>query len=88
MPPSRFDLPDGASAVVSRRVREVALPLVTFESEVIIDGEVLRSSSTLRFRNQEEVERDLVEHDFRVVDVRDAADRPGKEYVFLTRKRH
>jgi SAM-dependent methyltransferase len=83
--PTRVGLPDGGSVVVSMTVTEVALPLVTFDSETIVDGELLPSSSTLRFRDRDEVERDLAEHGLEVVDVRDAPDRPGKELVFLAR---
>lgn len=86
VPPTRVALPDGTSVVVSRTVTEVALPLVTFESTTTIDGEVVTSASTLRFRERDEVERDLDEHGFDIVGVRDAPDRPGKELVFLTRR--
>ena len=64
----------------------MALPLVTFESETTIDGEVVRSTSTLRFRERQEIERDLDEHGFAMVDGREATDRPGKELVFRARR--
>ena len=64
----------------------MALPLVTFESETTIDGEVVRSASTLRFRERHEIERDLDEHGFEIVDVRDAPDRPGKELFVRARR--
>jgi SAM-dependent methyltransferase len=86
--PTRVGLPDGRSVVVSMTVTEVALPLVTFDSETTVDGELLPSSSTLRFRDRDEIEGDLVEHGFEVVDVRGAPDRPGKELVFLARPRN
>ncbi len=80
-------LPDGASADFSRTVTEVALPLVMFESTTTIGGSArLRSASTLRFRGRREVERDLEDHGFEVVDVRGAPDRPGKELVFVSRR--
>ena len=47
----------------------------------------MRSTSTLRFRERNELERDLSRYGFNVVDVRDAPDRPGKEMVFLTQVR-
>jgi len=84
--PTRVDLSDGSHVVVSTTVTEVALPLVTFESETIVGGEVVTSASTLRFRERDEVERDLTEHGFDVVEVRAAPDRPGKELVFLARR--
>lgn len=84
--PTTISLPDGRSAVVTRTVTESAPPLVTFETSLTVDGEVIPSSSTLRFRERHEVEVDLAEHGFEVVDVRDAPDRPGKELVFLARR--
>lgn len=65
-------------------VLDVSLPLVTFRrTYVFADGERLLSDSTLRFRDRDEIEADLVAHGFRVSEVRDAPDRPGREYVFL-----
>jgi SAM-dependent methyltransferase len=83
----RVAMPDGRTAVVSCTVTEVALPLVTFEGSTAIGEEIMRSTSTLRFRELNELERDLSRHGFNVLDVRDAPDRPGKEMVFLTRVR-
>ncbi len=50
------------------------------------DGQVLTSDSTLRFREREEAETDLIAHGYVVEDVRDAPDRPGKEFVFCARR--
>ena len=50
------------------------------------DGCTLTSDSTLRFRGRDEVEADLVAHGFAVDDVRDAPDRPGREFVFIARR--
>jgi len=88
LPPTRIDVPDGASVLVTRAVTRVAPPLVTFETTTTVDGEDVPSASTLRFRERREVERDLAEHGFEVTDVRDAPDRPGKELVFLARRSH
>jgi len=85
--PSPVALPDGRTAVVSCTVTEVALPLVTFEGSTAIGEEIMRSTSTLRFRERNELERDLSRHGFNVLEVRDAPDRPGKEMVFLTQVR-
>ncbi len=84
--PTSVTLPDGRTAVVSRAVTEVELPLITFEGSTVIGNEVLRSSSTLRFRDREEIEGDLRAHGFTVTDVREAPDRPGKEFVFLAQR--
>jgi hypothetical protein len=67
---------------------EVSGPLVSFRWTYMFaaDGEVLTSDSTLRFREREEVEGDLVERGFVVEEVRGALDRPGREFVFLARR--
>ncbi|MER7556245.1 class I SAM-dependent methyltransferase [Nocardioides sp. NPDC126508] len=85
VPPTAVDLPDGRTAVVSRTVTDVDLPLVTFEGSTTIGEETLTSTSTLRFRDRAEIERDLLAHGFAVGDVRDAPDRPGREHVFFAR---
>jgi SAM-dependent methyltransferase len=84
--PTTITVSGGAAVGVSMTVTEVALPLVTFESTTTVGGEAVPSASTLRFRERQEVERDLREHGFEVTDVRDAPDRPGKELVFLARR--
>ena len=67
---------------------DVSLPLVTFRWTYVFaaDGQVLTSDSTLRFRERQEVERDLVTHGYSVEEVRDAPDRPGREFVFVARR--
>ncbi|MEU2674537.1 class I SAM-dependent methyltransferase [Streptomyces sp. NPDC007164] len=79
----------GAGAVESWvQLLEVRGPLVTFRGtiEFTADGQVLTVDSTLRFRERREVEAELVAHGFVVDDVRDAPDRPGREFVFLARR--
>ncbi len=62
-------------------------PLVTFRwTFVFPDGDVLTSDSTLRFRERDEIEAALVANGYVVDDVRDAPDRPGREFVFLARR--
>lgn len=60
-------------------------PLVTFRSTYVFtaNGQVLTSDSTLRFRDRQEVEADLLAHGYVLKEVRDAPDRPGREFVFL-----
>ncbi|MFJ4188767.1 class I SAM-dependent methyltransferase [Kitasatospora sp. NPDC089509] len=67
---------------------EVRGPLVTFRQTYVFgaDGQVLTSDSTLRFREREEVERDLAAAGFVLEEVRGAPDRPGRELVFLARR--
>jgi SAM-dependent methyltransferase len=67
-------------------VTGVVWPDVTFDSTTVFpDGEHVVATSTLRFRDRAEVEADLRSAGFIVVDVRDAPDRPGREFVFLAR---
>ena len=62
-------------------------PLVSFRwTYVFPDGEVLTSDSTLRLREREEVEEVLLAEGYVLADVRDAPDRPGREFVFLARR--
>ena len=50
------------------------------------DGAVLTSDSTLRFRTRAELADSLAAAGFAVDEVRDAPDRPGREFVFIARK--
>lgn len=84
--PTPVDLPGGATVVFSRAVTSVELPLVSFETRTVTNGETVRSASTLRFREDDEIEVDLARHGFRVVEVHEAPDRPGKEHVFLAQR--
>jgi len=47
------------------------------------DGVVLSSDSTLRFRRRDEIAASLRAAGFAVKEVRDAPDRPGREFVFI-----
>jgi len=82
------EVPDVGSVESWVELVEVSLPLVTFRWTYVFaaDGQVLTSDSTLRFRDRLEVETDLVAQGFVVQGVRDAPDRPGKEFVFLSRR--
>ncbi|MEU2288396.1 class I SAM-dependent methyltransferase [Streptomyces sp. NPDC013178] len=70
------------------QVTDVSGPLVTFRWTYVFaaDGQVLTSDSTLRFRERQEVEADLRAQGYVIDDVRDAPDRPGREFVFLARR--
>ena len=61
------------------------LPLISFRWTNVFesDGAVIESDTTLRFRSQDEVTRQLVAAGFVVDEVRDAPDRPGREFVFV-----
>jgi SAM-dependent methyltransferase len=85
--PVTLDIP-GIGPVEQRRpVTAVDLPLVSFRYTYtfLADGTVITSDSTLRFRGREELEHSLAAAGFRVLDVRDAPDRPGREFVFTQR---
>ncbi len=62
-------------------------PFVTFSGTYVFhsDGTVLTPTSTLRFRTPREVEDSLAATGFALVEVRDAPDRPGHEFVFIAR---
>lgn len=79
---------DGVGAVESWvELADVSLPMVSFRQTYRFDnGEVMTSDSTLRFRERDEIEASLAANGFRTQDVRDAADRPGREFVFIAQK--
>ena len=68
---------------------DVSLPMVSFRHTWVFasDSAVLTSDSTLRFREQDEVTTDLADHGYAVEEIRDAPDRPGREMVFVARRR-
>ena len=67
---------------------DVSLPLVHFRWTYVFHrrGEALTSNSTLRFRERDEVESDLLAVGYEVRDIRDAPDRPERELVFIARR--
>lgn len=50
------------------------------------DGAVITSDSTLRFRSREEITDSLREVGMSLDEVREAPDRPGREFVFIARR--
>lgn len=86
--PVVMDIP-GIGVVEQRtEVTAVAMPYVSFRQTYTFasNRRPVRSDSTLRFRTRAEVEHSLTAHGFTTLDVRDAPDRPGMEYVFVTRR--
>lgn len=67
---------------------DVSDDLVSFRGTYLFhaDGTRLTSDSTLRFRSRELVEQSLATAGFTVDEVRDAPDRPGLEFVFITHR--
>jgi SAM-dependent methyltransferase len=85
--PVALDVPGSGTVEQRREVRQVSLPFVSFRYTYRFDdGAVITSDSMLRFRSREEVESSLAAHGYRVVEVRDAPDRPGREFVFIARR--
>lgn len=84
----RVDLPGIGIVEVFQELTEVCLPLVSFVTtfDFAADATRLTSSSTLRFRGREEVTDSLRAEGFVVEEVRDAPDRPGREFVFIARR--
>jgi SAM-dependent methyltransferase len=82
------DIPGVGEVEAWHELTDVSGQLVSFRSHVLFaaDGEELISDSTLRFRERDEIEAALRAHGFDVDDVRDAPDRPGREFVFLARR--
>lgn len=70
-------------------VLDVSPPYVSFRWTYVFksDGAVLASDSTLRFRDRGEIEASLQECGFVVDELRDAPDRPGRELVFVARRK-
>lgn len=62
--------------------------LVCFRTTFVFgtDGAVLTSGSTLRFRSRGELASSLAAAGLVVDEVRDAPDRPGREFVFIARR--
>lgn len=84
-----LDVPGIGRVTEDYSLTDVSLPLVSFRFTYTFhaDGGVVASDSTLRFRSADETEADLVAAGFEVLDVRDAPDRPGREHVFVARRR-
>ena len=68
-------------------ITEALEPFVSFRWTHVFesDGAPMTSESTLRFRSRDEAADSLTAAGFDIIDIRDAPDRPGKEFVFITR---
>jgi SAM-dependent methyltransferase len=86
--PVVLDIPGSGLVEQRRAVTGVSLPLVSLQStyRFFTDGAVITSRSTLRFRSRREVEASLAACGYRVLDVREAPDRPGREFVFIAER--
>lgn len=85
---STTDIPGVGAVETWVDLLEVRDALVTFRSTYVfaLDGAVMTSDSTLRFRERAEVEASLVACGYAVTEVRQAPDRPGREFVFFARR--
>ncbi len=83
--PVTLDVPGGGRVERRMEVTSVSLPYVSFRYAYafLADGAVIISESTLRFRGRAELEASLAAAGFSVREVRQAPDRPGREYVFI-----
>jgi SAM-dependent methyltransferase len=86
--PVVLDVPGSGQVERHLEVTDVCLPLVSFRYtyRFLADGAMVTSDSTLRFRGRDEAESSLIAHGYRVLDVRDAADRPDREFVFIAQR--
>ncbi|MBY8856594.1 class I SAM-dependent methyltransferase [Nocardia sp. CA2R105] len=79
------EIPDVGRVEQRLEVTAVDLPFVSIRHTYTFTGDdsVVVSDSTLRFRARVEIESDLRARGYRLRDVRDAPDRPGREFVFI-----
>jgi SAM-dependent methyltransferase len=84
----RIAIPEVGAVESWVEVTDTDLPLVSFRWTFVFenDGVTLVSNSTLRFRSQAEIGESLRAASLDIDDVRDAPDRPGREFVFITRR--
>ncbi len=83
-----IEIPGSGPVEQRREVTDVSLPFVSFRYtyRFLSDGMVVTSDSTLRFRSRDEVEASLTSNGYQVQDVRDAPDRPGREFMFIAER--
>lgn len=83
-----LDLPGIGAVEQFRAVTDVRLPFVSFRFtyRFLADGAVITSDSTIRFRGHDDVESSLLANGYRVLDTREAPDRPGREFVFVAER--
>jgi ubiquinone/menaquinone biosynthesis C-methylase UbiE len=81
----RVDVPDVGMVEVWCEVTSVSQQIVQFRWTYVFesDGMTISSDSTLRFRESDEIQLSLEGCGFKVREIRDAPDRPGKEFVFI-----
>jgi SAM-dependent methyltransferase len=86
--PVILDIPGVGPVERRREVTGVSYPLVHLRDtyRFLTDGTAVTSESTRRFRSRDEVAASLAACGYQVLDVRDAPDRPGREFVFIAQR--
>jgi len=86
--PVMLDVPGSGRVEQRREITSIRPPFISFRNTYTFraDGAVITSRSTLRFRSRDELEASLASQGYRVLDVREAPDRPGHEFVFITER--
>ncbi len=84
----RVVIPDVGPVETWTDLTAVEGDLVSFRMTFVFDsdGAALTSHSTLRFRSRDELVASLLAADLVVDEIRDAPDRPGREFVFIARR--
>lgn len=86
---TQTDIPGSGTVQSWQELTSVAGDLVSFRSFIVFeaDGTVMTSDSTLRFRERDAIAASLSALGYRLEEVRDAPDRPGREFVFIASRR-
>lgn len=84
-----IDIPNIGKVEGWVKVLNIADELVTFRWTYHFQstGETLTSDSTLRFRSKKSIISSLNDIGFKILEIRDAPDRPKKEFVFIAQSR-
>jgi SAM-dependent methyltransferase len=84
----RLVIPEVGAVETWIDLADVEGSMVSFRMTFVFDrdGAVLTSDSTLRFRGRDELANSLAAANLAVEEVRDAPDRPGREFVFIARR--
>ena len=84
----RLEVPGGGSVETWWDLTEVKGDCVSYRRTYVFaaDGATVTSDSTRRFWSRAEIEGSLRSAGYTLVDVRDAPDRPGSEWIFIARK--
>jgi ubiquinone/menaquinone biosynthesis C-methylase UbiE len=83
---TRTFVPDVGVVETWTQVVSVSKQLVAFTSIFNVAGEIHTSESTLRFRTRDDIETSLNAAGLALLEVRDAPDRPGLEFVYIAER--